>query len=309
MGLFIQKDGICKFVLNPAEDLVLNPGEWQTEFILNQSQAWTFTNRDIRQIRVVAHENLSYTPSPHVDYLRQLFEDLGIEKGVCVDIGAFDGLNHSNTIDLLRKGWSGLALECDPARFARLAEVYRNFKDANAARHLVTPDSIVPLLKAYGIPIDFDFLSLDIDSFDYYVLERLLSVYRPSVICTEINEVIPPPIRFAAHYRPDFVFDLDSRFYGQSLAMLADLAHQHNYVLLHQYYMDVFLIDARLISGTPPELDEFYREGVLNRPVPDYYSHYPFSVAKLWQATPAEGIELIKSGWPDTSRYHLSLEA
>lgn len=308
MGLFIQKNGICKFVLNPAEGLILNPGEEHTEFILNQSQAWRLANRDIRQVRVVAHEDLSYTPSPHVEYLRQLFAELGIQKGVCVDIGAFDGLNHSHTIDLLRQGWSGLAIECEPARFARLAEVYRVFKDAAAARHLITPESVLPLLQAYGIPTDFDFLSLDIDSYDYYVLEALLRVYRPSVICAEINEVIPPPIRFAARFKPDFAFDPYDRFYGQSLAMVCDLAQIHGYVPLRIHYMDVFLLDARLIGGPSPDLAELYRKGVLDQPRPDYYSYYPFAVEKLWQATPAEGLEMIRAGWPDTSRYHLSLD-
>ena len=35
----------------------------------------------------------------------------------------------------------------------------------------------------------------------------------------------------------------------------------------------------------------------------------PFSVEALWQATPAAGLEMIRTGWPNTGDYHLSLEA
>lgn len=309
MSRFLQKEGICKVILNPSEGLVINPGEEQTEFLLNQSEAWSLPSAGIRQIRVVAHEELSYVPSPHVAYIADLFEQLGIAKGSCVDIGAYDGLNFSHTIDLFRRGWSGLAIECQPARFARLAEVYRVFKQAEAARFRVTPTNIVPLLTAYGLPHNFDFLNLDIDSYDYYVLEALLQAYRPKVICTEINEVIPPPVRFAAHYHPDFVFDPYHRFYGQSLAMAADLGHRHGYVCLRLQNMDLFLIDVSLTQGSEPELATLYRQGVSERPKPPHFDFYPFDVDKLWQATPEDALALIHQAWPDVEQYHSGLEA
>src|SRR5215213_5733570 len=39
----------------------------------------------------------------------------------CVDIGAADGKQGSNTFRLFREGWHGLAAECDARMFARLA--------------------------------------------------------------------------------------------------------------------------------------------------------------------------------------------
>ena len=129
------------------------------------------------------------------------------------------------------------------------------------------------------------------------------------MICTEINEVIPPPVRFAVKYDPDFALDLDTRFYGQSLAMVADLAQRYNYTLLHLHYMDVFLIDNQLISGLALSLEELYAQGVKTQPRPRYYEHYPFDVEALWQAAPEQAIEMLKTGWPEHQKYYLSLKA
>lgn len=46
---------------------------------------------------------------------------------------------------------------------------------------MVMPDTVVSLLSA-NIPRD-GVLSLDIDSYDYAVLEQILNYYRPRLIC------------------------------------------------------------------------------------------------------------------------------
>ncbi len=110
------------------------------------------------------------------------------------------------------------------------------------------------------------------------VLEALLAEYRPSVICAEINEVIPPPVQFAVKYDSGFQLDLNTRFYGQSLVMLAALCERYNYVILRMYDMDVFLIDRQSISGETQSLEQLYKESLLDLPQPPYYQSFPFDV-------------------------------
>lgn len=308
MSKFIQGQGYCQVILNPAESLVVQKNQQRFEFVLNESNIWSVPINEVSLIQVLSHEELSYKPSQHQDYLAALFADLGIQQGVCVDIGAYDGLNYSHTLGLFKQGWSGLAIECQPDRFARLAEAYRHMPWVSLSRHKVCPASIVPLLSSQGISESFDFLSLDIDSYDYHILEALLKSFHPSVICAEINEVIPPPIRFSLNYDPEFELDLSTRLYGQSLAMLADLAARHGYSLLKMHYMDVFLIDSKLVSGEPLSLAEIYRQGLLEQPLPAYYAHYPFDVQALWQSSPQAALELIQAGWPEHQKYQISLE-
>lgn len=123
------------------------------------------------------------------DYLKKI----GSKNKYCVDIAASDGKSQSNTFALFNAGWWGLAVECDSEKFSELASNYKKFTDVNLSKNKITPDNVVDLLKANNAPIDFDFLNLDIDGYDYFVLEEILKSFRPRLLCVEINEKIPPP--------------------------------------------------------------------------------------------------------------------
>jgi hypothetical protein len=114
-----------------------------------------------------------------------------------VDIGAGDGESMSNTFPLINNGWAGLAIEGGNISFAHLANRYAVFTKISLSQQLVTPHNILSLLAGHDTPKRFGFLSLDIDGYDHFVLDKILSAYRPDLICTEINERIPPPIKFA----------------------------------------------------------------------------------------------------------------
>jgi len=297
----IYKNGVCHVSLAPAETLVIHPSPELVEFVLNESQHWGFAQSQVQSIQIESRDKLLYEPSPHVDYLRRLFAEMGLQTGTCVDIGAFDGLHHSHTLDWFQQGWQGLAVECHPVRFTRLSQAYQRLPQVAISRCKVTPDNLVDLLRLYDIPVQFEFFSLDIDSYDYAVLAALLQHYRPQVICAEVNEVIPPPLKFAVKFQPDFSLDLESRFYGMSLASLAELAQAHGYRVLVMYYMDVFLIAEECVQGTPQSLEQIYQAGFRNRPMPDYYQDYPFDVAALQAAEPEVALALLRAGFADFS--------
>jgi hypothetical protein len=179
-----------------------------------------------------------------------------------VDLGAGDGVRHSNTHALFAGGWAGLAVEADSRRVYRLARTYRNHPRVFVSRCRVTPHNVVPLLAAYEIEPEFGVLSLDIDSYDYWVLDALLARFRPRLIVTEINEKIPPPIKFVVKYDPDF--QLRHHFYGYSIESLAELCARHAYALVELEYNNAFLAPAEIAPAalTPAEA---YRRGYLAR--------------------------------------------
>jgi hypothetical protein len=137
-----------------------------------------------------------------------------------VDIGAANDPNESQSELLLRNGWSGIMFECNPEKFVPLTERMREFP-VKVISEKVTPDNIIPLLQGADVPNDF-YLSLDIDGYDFYVLSKILAFYRPQLIISEINEKIPPPIKFTVNYDPSYWWD-SSHFYGYSLSMLEDI--------------------------------------------------------------------------------------
>ncbi len=208
------------------------------------------------------------------DVIRRLLDGLGARTGLAVDIAACDGVTRSNTRSLYGTGWAGLAVEGDPERFASLARAYRAFPAVSLARLWVTPDNVVPLLQAHGAPREFEFLSLDIDGYDHFVLRSLLEEFRPVLICAEINEKVPPPLKFTVRYDPDYAWG-GGHFYGQSVSKLHELAQAFGYALVEQHYNNAFLVPAE--RGGPRALspEEAYASGYLERP--DRLERFPWN--------------------------------
>jgi hypothetical protein len=157
-----------------------------------------------------------------------------------VDIGASDGIYASNTYHLFQSGMIGVAIEYDPAKFARLAKNYQNFKVC-LFREKVAPANITDILLAAGCPPEPMYLNLDIDSYDYYVLESVLKEYRPSLITAEINETIPPDIDFRVLPSSDVVYTPGSHFYGMSISALHGICNEYDYDLIALNYVNAFL--------------------------------------------------------------------
>ncbi|MFA6918687.1 MAG: hypothetical protein WC244_01050 [Patescibacteria group bacterium] len=128
--------------------------------------------------------------------IKKYLDNLPLENNYCVDIAASDGITMSNTYSFFKNTWQGMAVEYNPIKFAELANSYRKFSNVSLLKVKVIPENILSVLGACLCPKDFAFLSFDIDSYDYFVLEKLLSEFRPRLICTEINENIPPPYKF-----------------------------------------------------------------------------------------------------------------
>ena len=172
-----------------------------------------------------------------------------------VDIGASDDVVSSQTEALLQYGWSGVMFECAP-EVAHLKERVKEYP-VTVISQLVTPDNIIQLLQSVGAPNDF-YLSLDIDGYDFFVLQKILTVYQPQLIISEINEKIPPPIKFTVNYNPSYWWDT-SHFYGYSLSMLENIKGYK-----------VESLDFNNVIMTPGTqeipLEVIYRDGYWNMP-------------------------------------------
>lgn len=290
--------GVYGLTLAEKEMATLTFSEGGMLVNVNENNYYPLAFQQLKKIVIEgASEGVTYAPGHNMDEIHEVLSALGIFQGVCVDIGAHNGVTYSNTYPLFRSGWSGLLVECDRSRFATLSHLYRFFDEAALACSFVTPENVVSLLKGFSIPEKFDFLSLDIDCYDYFVLEALLQHYRPTLMTVEVNEVIPPPLKFAVHYDPSFQLNFKDRFYGQSLAQLQLLCERFDYHILSMRYMDVLLIDKAYTEGEPMDLEAIYQKGFKDRPMPNYYKDYPFDVAALQSASPEEALEMVKTGY------------
>jgi hypothetical protein len=181
-----------------------------------------------------------------------------------VDIGAGNGVRWSNSYALLLEGWKALGIEADPQKYNLLSRAYRSFPQARASNSRVDPDNIGLLLEDFDIEKNFGVLCLDIDGNDYWVLDAILSKFRPGLVVTEINENIPPPLGFVVRFDRDF--QLRHHFYGYSIVALENVCEKHNYGILELEYNNAFLAPRELGTGRFKDAETAYREGYLSRP-------------------------------------------
>lgn len=159
---------------------------------------------------------LACMSSPYVPYLDRL-------SPTYIDIGAFDGLEISNTVLLERIGWKGVCVEPNPATFFKLREnrtcacynaaVKRG--DSNKVQFAVAKDPafsgmpehfkdghkrvITETIEVTSLTFGelfrwtgFDhltYLSLDTEGNEIEILEDALDIIQPFLISIEHNEV------------------------------------------------------------------------------------------------------------------------
>ncbi len=219
---------------------------------------------------------------------------LGSVSRYCVDIGANDGRLMSNTLALFEDGWAGFAAEASSVPFTALACRHRERPDIQLFRGYVTPTNVAGLLAAAGAPRHFGFLSLDIDGYDHEVLASILDAYRPALICCEINEKIPPPVRFTVRYDPRISWTED-HFYGQSIMELTIQAERSGYDLLELHYANAFLAPRELALAPCQSAEEAYWRGYAGQS--DHLTKFPWNadMEDLLTMTPEDALHAIRA--------------
>ncbi len=124
--------------------------------------------------------------------IEEIFRRLNINKGFFVEFGGCDGIYLSNTRKLYEKGWDGAYIEQDIKWFNKLRKNYKTAPNILCLHNFVHWNEKSPkgmtfdAIKAKHFPNrEIDFLSIDIDGCDYYILKSLKC--RPKVICIENN--------------------------------------------------------------------------------------------------------------------------
>ena len=133
--------------------------------------------------------------------IQEILRRLGLqnsEKNWCVEFGAWDGIHLSNTFNLVEQGWNAVYLEGDKSRYKDLIKTAKKYPKIFPINAFVSKESnsrkrLDELLKKTEIPLDFDLLSIDIDSYDLEVWESLKE-YNPKIIIIEINSEYLPGI-------------------------------------------------------------------------------------------------------------------
>jgi hypothetical protein len=188
--------------------------------------------------------------------LEKMLDVIGAENRWCVEFGAWDGKYLSNTWNLIsNKGWSGVMMEGSEEKYQELLHNTREYKVHSFNKYVsingeTTLDS---LLSQVEIPVDFDFLSIDIDGNDWHVWQSLTD-YRPRIVCIEFNPTVANEVYFVQDADP-------SISQGCSLLALIDLGKAKGYELAATSLWDGIFVRSELFSkfGIPDNsIDAMY---------------------------------------------------
>lgn len=162
-------------------------------------------------------------------YLLALLKHCGAPNRRFVELGS--GRSGGNSGLLAQTaGWHGLMVdaseEATPVAEARFGLSGR----VRVVNAFVTPENVDRLIEEAGLAGEVDLFSLDIDSFDYWVLEAMTAC-RPRVMLVEYNDRFGPEARVTV---PPGSTKLDRRrsYFGASLAAVAALAERKDHRLV-----------------------------------------------------------------------------
>ena len=164
--------------------------------------------------------------------INYIFDKLKINKLNFIEIG-FD-YYQNNSLGILNKCNKGLFIDGDNKKAIILRNVLKLFypkTKITVQNALVDIDNINKIKeKNFNDKEEIDFLSIDVDGIDYYLLKQIN--FEPKLICIEYNFWFGKDLSCAVPYEKNYVLDSLSNYVGASLKALTELANSKGYHLI-----------------------------------------------------------------------------
>jgi len=226
--------------------------------------------------------------------LEGIFQELGIDRGYCVDVGAHDGLYLSNTANLIKHhGWGGLLIECNPTRYAKLVENMQGVAEvvcSDTPVALSGDNTLDALLDRAGAPARFELLSIDVDGIDYHLWDSL-DRHTPLVVIVEYNPSIPNHVRYVQPRDPGIN-------HGNSLLSLIELGRARGYQPVYVTETNLIVVSDAVVGRlgiTDTTIDQLHDDRplttslfqgfdgtlFLDGPKELFWQHVPIDIEKL----------------------------
>jgi|TARA_Y100000389_G_C17261490_1_gene413247 hypothetical protein len=140
----------------------------------------------------------------------------------------------------------------------------------------ITIDNINELFEKYKIPKNIDLLSIDLDSIDYFIFEKLdINKYSPNVIIMETNVGLPNNIPLIMD--PNNNSNSSIWYFGCNLLAAYDLAKRKGYEFLTTVRWNAIFIKKEYFSKF--NIPQISREECINK----YFKPNNYSVSLINQ--------------------------
>ena len=182
---------------------------------------------------LINHGFKSFSQSDEDGIIEEIFKRIETKSKKFLEVGVQDGLE-CNTTYLLHNSWSGTWIEQD---HSSCDNIKKNFeflldKKLKIVNQKVTVENIdLTLKKEIKDNEEIDFLSIDIGTHTFHVLEKIINNINPRVIVTEYNAKYGPSSEWKIKYNPKLNWD-GTDYFGASLKSFEIMLKQKNYSLI-----------------------------------------------------------------------------
>jgi len=193
--------------------------------------------------------------------LAEIFRRLDIKSGTFVEFGAWDGIYLSNCRLLYEKGWSGVFIEADFAKYETLCGNYGDEAVCiNAMVGMEPGDRLVELLQQSGVaPGEVTFVSIDVDGRDLEILVNL--GFTPPVVLIEGG------FNFSPYFGESIPNEEAAQNMQQPLAAICATAAGLGYVPVC-FYQDTYLVRRDLAAAlSAKNAVDLYRDAFCFMPI------------------------------------------
>ena len=172
-------------------------------------------------LKLNGNKKTKYCQDSEEAYIKHILKNIPEKHNFIVDIGADDGFHLSNSRYFIEKGYNSILID----------ERIQDNKDIK--QHKIIKENVLSLLKTYGCPNNFDFLTIDIDGNDYWVIDELLSEFSPNLIIAEFNCFLAQNKCVTVAYNSNLSWTGDT-YFGFTLDAGKKLAKKHGYTVIFQ---------------------------------------------------------------------------
>ena len=234
--------------------------EWQHQFVL--------TRLEKMPTDITKYEYRTGAQHGEDGIIAHILSKIGTTNKFCVEFGIH--ITEGNTLEMKKQGWNCLWMDGGGD-----GQVIK--------RERITAENINDLFKKYNVPPEFDLLSIDIDSNDYWVWKALQG-YSPRVVVIEYNSKVPPTESLSIAYNPNYVWPGDD-YMGASLLAMCKCGEAKGYTLIgcESSGTNAFFVRNDLIEGNfeKRSIAELYRPPQYGQVVNGKYTGHPASRNKM----------------------------
>lgn len=196
--------------------------------------------------------------------LLYLFALLGMQHKTFVEIGSDDGINSNSANLYFNFGWTGIFIDGHRKSLERGKYFYSKYPNPfmhkpQFVHAMAKPESINELLQQSKIEGQIGFMSIDIDSNDYYIWEAINCI-EPQVVMIE-TQVAMGHRAIVAPYIPSSEYSKPRHrmYHGASAPAMVQLGQKKGYRLVGSNHLGFNLI--------------FIREELLQKEIPTIPYH------------------------------------